>query len=246
MDFTIEDLMYIRNVFYQDGYVLDFSDESFANFVIGSIGVDLKAKYSLSKGKSVLSYFSDKSVNIKDKVKLLKDLLLYYDAYKSKSYTFGFKPAGDPGVTAIINDQVGKCKAIVEKYSGVVVSTSTDNIQEKGLKELIEEAQDYRKKDKKVAVEKIWDALERLKTYYVTSGVDKKKSVKQVVDEISHNNSRYFELFDEEFMKLTTIGNKYRIRHHEMDKIEIIDENYYDYFYNRCLALIDLALKFLK
>ena len=131
MDFTIEDLMYIRNVFYQDGYVLDFSDESFANFVIGSIGVDLKAKYSLSKGKSLLSYFSDKSVNIKDKVKLLKDLLLYYDAYKSKSYTFGFKPAGDPGVTAIINDQVGKCKAIVEKYSGVVVSTSTDNIQEK-------------------------------------------------------------------------------------------------------------------
>jgi len=36
------------------------------------------------------------------------------------------------------------------------------------------------------------------------------------------------------------------IRHHETDKKEIIDNNYYDYFYQRCFALINLALKYLK
>ena len=77
-------------------------------------------------------------------------------------------------------------------------------------------------------------------------GIDKKKSVEKIIEQISHSNETYYTLFNDEFIKLTNLGNKHRIRHHELDKIEIIDDNYYDYFYNRCLALIDLALKFLS
>lgn len=49
-----------------------------------------------------------------------------------------------------------------------------------------------------------------------------------------------------EFKMLTDIGNKYRIRHHETDRIDITDVRYYDYFFNRCLSLIALAIQYLR
>lgn len=125
---------------------------------------------------------------------------------------------------------------------------SAEMITEPGLKELVEQATTlYNSKiisDKQLAVEKIWDALERLKTYY--SDLDKKKSSEKIVDDMSNLNDKYKELFNDEFLKLTKIGNDFRIRHHETNKIDIIDNNYYDYFFHRCYALIDLALKYLK
>jgi len=122
-------------------------------------------------------------------------------------------------------------------------------IKEVGLKELIEQATvlygSSNTSDKQIAVEKIWDAFERLKTYY-GNRKQKKASIIRIVDEMANGNENYTELFDEEFTKLTKLGNDYRIRHHETDKIEILDNNYYDYFYQRCFALINLALKYLK
>ena len=89
----------------------------------------------------------------------------------------------------------------------------------------------------------MWDAFERLKTYY--SDLDKKHSADKIIKDMSHNDANYINLFKEEFNKLKDIGNNYRIRHHETDKIDIIDDNYYVYFYHRCLTLIDLAKKYL-
>lgn len=120
-------------------------------------------------------------------------------------------------------------------------------ITEPGLKELVGQATTlYNNKsisDKQLAVEKIWDALERLKTYYSDC---KPMSSEKIVDDMSNQNNKYKELFNDEFRKLTKIGNDFRIRHHETNKIDIIDNNYYDYFFHRCYALIDLALKYLK
>lgn len=121
-------------------------------------------------------------------------------------------------------------------------------IKEEGLKELVEHALSlYNKKEyenKQLAVEKLWDAFERLKTYY--TNLNKKISAEKVVSDMSNGNEHFKELFNEEFRKLTDIGNKFRIRHHETDKIDIIDNKYYDFFFHRCLSLIELALKYLK
>jgi len=121
-------------------------------------------------------------------------------------------------------------------------------VKEVGLKELIEQAtlryNSGNVSDKQIAVEKLWDAFERLKTYYST--LDKKKSAEKLVSEISNGNDSYKSLFEEEFEKLTKIGNRFRIRHHETDRIDITDNNYYDYFYQRCFALVNLSLKHLK
>lgn len=246
MELTPIEVMQINCMFNEDGYVLDFSDDDFSKFSLSSIGLDIKKKYGLSKGKSLNSFFSDNTIDIKDKMKLLKDLLDYYRVDRIKSIRFGLKNPNEPEFAEILKRNKKNCMAILSKYSGIMISTDTKSVNEKGLKELLDEAQEYYKKDKKIATEKIWDAFERLKTYYMRDGLDKKKSVGSIVEKISHANQTYYKLFNDEFVKLTDLGNNHRIRHHELNKIEIIDENYYNYFYNRCLALIDLALKYLK
>ena len=94
------------------------------------------------------------------------------------------------------------------------------------------------------SVEKIWDALERLKTYYTI--LDKKRSAERIVNDMANGNDDFADLFNNEFKMLTDIGNKYRIRHHETNKIDITDDRYCDYLFNRCLSLIALAIQYLK
>ena len=53
-------------------------------------------------------------------------------------------------------------------------------------------------------------------------------------------------MFDIEIKALTNIGNSYRIRHHEIDKIDMSKELHYKYFYKRCLALISVILENLQ
>ena len=94
------------------------------------------------------------------------------------------------------------------------------------------------------AVEKIWDALERLKTYY--TALDKKNSAAKIVSDMAHGQAEFIDLFNSEFKALTDIGNNFRIRHHETNKTDITDSKHYDYFFNRCLSLIALAIQYLK
>ena len=122
-------------------------------------------------------------------------------------------------------------------------------IKEPGLKDLINEAVSFYKHPNpaiyRSAVEKLWDALERVKTFYVPAGMDKKKSVETLIKSMANNQQHFFDLFTTEFRTLPEIGNNYRIRHHETDKYDINDDNYYEYFFNRCFALIVLAIKYI-
>ena len=125
---------------------------------------------------------------------------------------------------------------------------ASNNLSENGLREILLEAIDLYKSAKPsnhhLATEKIWDALERLKTIYLTAEIDKKGSIELVLDKVSKGDSDFKNLFETEFKELTGIGNRFRIRHHETDKINITDDKYFDYFFNRCLSLISLTLKF--
>ena len=128
------------------------------------------------------------------------------------------------------------------------VEESIQSVGEEGVKELLSEAMSLFKQpnpiNHKLAVEKLWDALERLKTYY--TNLDKKDSVAKIVKDMGSGQEEFEKLFNDEFLALTKIGNDYRIRHHETDKIEIKDLRHYDYFFNRCLALIAVALQYLQ
>lgn len=71
----------IELIFNSGGYVLDFTDESFKDFCIRSINKDLKNIYNMSKGKSLMAFFRDDSVDISEKFTLLGDLLKYYETF---------------------------------------------------------------------------------------------------------------------------------------------------------------------
>lgn len=121
-----------------------------------------------------------------------------------------------------------------------VVKPSKDN----DLKTLIESANSlYKNKtsdNSQIAIEKIWDALERVKTYF---GGDKKQSIEKVIDCISGDNQQIHQLIDDELKALTNIGNKYQIRHFEKGKYPISNKNIRNYLFMRCQALINLILQ---
>ena len=128
------------------------------------------------------------------------------------------------------------------------VESAIAAVKEAGARELLQEAILLHRSpypaDIRDAVEKLWDAYERLKSYYTT--MKKEKSAEKIVNDMAAEQAPYVTLFDTEFRALTKIGNDYRIRHHETDKVEITDVRYYDYFFNRCLSLIALAIQYLQ
>ena len=105
---------------------------------------------------------------------------------------------------------------------------------------LIEEAKNRFKNpnDKKIALEKLWDAFERIKTYF---GTNKKLSSEQLVKLISTSFDENF--IDNEFKELTSIGNHYNIRHHEQDKIIISENKHIEYLFFRMIALLNLCVE---
>lgn len=128
------------------------------------------------------------------------------------------------------------------------IISSINSVKEPGVRDLLNEAIEKHMQPTlqahRDAVEKIWDALERLKTYYTSLG--KKASANQLVTDMANGRTEYYTIFDAEFKALTDIGNDFRIRHHETSKIDISDIRHYDYFFNRCLSLIATAIQFLK
>lgn len=134
---------------------------------------------------------------------------------------------------------------IETKLEGPFVKTSYNLIDEVGLQELLEEAHRYYEKENfRIATEKLWDAFERLKTYY-SPQLDKKKSANKIISEISGEKEHFIEMFKKEFNDLTVIGNNFRIRHHETTKVDISDDRHYEYFYKRCLSLLTTVFQYL-
>lgn len=139
--------------------------------------------------------------------------------------------------------EYGKIESILDVS---INKKDVSSISEKGLRELLMEAESYYKKgNKEIAVEKIWDAFERLKTYY-SPLLNKAQSATKIIDDMSGSDTDFKSMYETEFKALTTIGNNFRIRHHETTKIDITDNRQYDYFYKRCLALVSVAILYLE
>ena len=57
---------------------------------------------------------------------------------------------------------------------------------------------------------------------------------------LAGDSDEFYSLLNNEFITLTNIGNKFRIRKHETDKTEINDNLHFEYLYKRCLSLMRL------
>ena len=201
---------------------------------------DLK-KYYTPKAYNDLGQYSEEmdfdKLCMNSSPKCVFDMIELYAVYKDDSF--------ETEVNAIIQD-IGY-KLMDGKIMSVQPQITVELPQEPSLRDLIQIAQQYFIKEdsisKQLALEKIWDAFEKLRTYYST---DKRTSVARLIDEISNGDASLSERLNEEFLELGKIGNNYQIRHFETGKIPISDIRLKEYWYQRCLSLINLSIKFIK
>lgn len=126
-----------------------------------------------------------------------------------------------------------------ELISKSIINTNDDKLNQL-VQQSIENISKPKKEDRVYAIEKLWDAFERMKTFYSSK---KRDSADKLVDEVSKKTKSFNEVIREEFRTLSSIGNEYQIRHFETDKIEICDLYHFDYLYYRMMAVISLCCR---
>lgn len=125
MDTQEKPIKYFCALFNREGYVLDFTNDTFANFTEKSVGISIQNKYMLSKGKSLKAYLEDESISENNKWKLVSDLFKYYEEKYRREYTPGLaKDDYIPGIDAYglsynsgYNTLYTKCKNILAQHN---------------------------------------------------------------------------------------------------------------------------------
>lgn len=124
-------LLYNRN-----GYVLDFTDNTFDVFTTASVGVAIKSKYGLSKGKSLVAYLNE--ANDVDRTKLLLDLFQHYEEDMEYEYNKDYEDIAYWGSSISRYDEKYakiylRCKEIVNavKGSGTAINQAAETLKEK-------------------------------------------------------------------------------------------------------------------
>jgi len=92
----------------------------------------------------------------------------------------------------------------------------------------------------KEAVERLWDAWERLKT--LENPNNKKDSITKLLNIVTQE-TEFRTLLEVEAKELTRIGNDFHIRHTEIGKIEIERVEHFDYLFHRLLSMILLLVE---
>lgn len=92
------------------------------------------------------------------------------------------------------------------------------------------------------ALEKLWDAFERLKTH--EPGTNKRAQADALLDRTAGNSTpRMREALSQEAKALTEIGNRFRIRHSETEQEIPAGSAQVDYLFQRMFAFLWLILK---
>ena len=144
-------------------------------------------------------------------------------------------------------DEDGQIKRSIPKSMAKIITDIRFNTGDERLNELLETAYSKfvlpRPESRIESLEKIWDAFERLKTYFEEN---KRLSANKLIDVVSENNSSFSEYTNNEFSELTKIGNKFQIRHFERDKVKLESNLQIDYLFYRMSSLIHLCVESLK
>lgn len=96
--------------------------------------------------------------------------------------------------------------------------------------------------DRKDALEKLWDAWERLKSIYQGQTGDKRSSTRKLLDSAA-TEPQFRNLLENEALFLTQAGNAFHIRHFETSKTPLKKGEHVDYLFYRLFSLIHLLLR---
>ena len=98
-----------------------------------------------------------------------------------------------------------------------------------------------KQEDRRDALEKLWDAFERLKT--LEPGSNKKNQAEALLNRAASPGSGLREALAEEARLLTMIGNSFRIRHSEFGQESITRPEQLDWLFVRMFAFVRLLLR---
>lgn len=118
-------------------------------------------------------------------------------------------------------------------------------VQEPTVSELLSAAvEKYRSprfEERRIGLERLWDAFERIKTAF-RPDLDKKASASELLVAVSGGLEPFRQSLETECKSLTDYGNLYQIRHHEVDKIPIDSSGMLDYLFSRMVSMVSLLL----
>ena len=90
------------------------------------------------------------------------------------------------------------------------------------------------------SLEAFWDAWERIKSLELPA--DKKESTKRILDKGSVEPN-FRQVLEDEARFLTSIGNGFMIRHAEVGKIPVTDDEHVDFLFHKLFGMIRLLLR---
>jgi hypothetical protein len=138
----------------------------------------------------------------------------------------------------------GQVERLVPTVLQEVLLQPTFNTRDQTLDELLQAAREkFLNRDlavRREALEKLWDAWERLKS--LSDPNDKRHSVEMLLDRASAEPNLRGRI-DAEARQLTEIGNNFMIRHTEVTKTPITESIHVDYLFHRLFSLIRMLLQ---
>lgn len=122
------------SLFNRDGYVLDFTNNSFDVFTQNSVGIAIQSRYRMSKGRSLVAYLNEAADD--DRFKLISDLFSYYEENMTWEFTkdysknpWEYHPSYDENYAAIYR----KCKSIMDRINSgnAAILQAADELKDK-------------------------------------------------------------------------------------------------------------------
>lgn len=115
--------------------------------------------------------------------------------------------------------------------------TELDRMLETARRKFLNPAKGVRRE----ALEKLWDAWERLKT--VEPGQNKLSQVTALLDRVAGSSvSKFRQMLESEAQELSRIGNTFQIRHSETSQESLRESDHVDYLFQRLFSLVRLLL----
>ncbi|MCY3957785.1 MAG: hypothetical protein OXG65_05780 [Chloroflexi bacterium] len=126
--------------------------------------------------------------------------------------------------------------SVLRRSAFVTGDSELDNMIETARRKFLQPDEGERRE----AVEKLWDAWERVKTVQHS---DKRIGAKMILDTAANSCvSEFRQLLEAEALTLTNAGNKFRIRHSETSQEQLQSPEHVDYLFLRMFSLLNLIL----
>jgi len=138
----------------------------------------------------------------------------------------------------------GKARRLLPAHVGQTLATANFCTGDAEADALLEDARRRflapNVEDRRDALEKLWDAFERIKT--LEPGANKRVSADLLLDRAARPGSKLRQVLADEAEALTRVGNAHRIRHSEVDQESLETTGQVDFLFGRLFAFIHLVL----